>query len=208
MPDSDLFRVLRNGSASITTGRIARFVKGGIELESGEVVEADVIVTATGLNLLALGGIELEVDGEPVAIGETYTYKGLMLGNVPNFAFCVGYTNASWTLRADLSSTFVCRILNRLDATHTQVARPELAEGALQARPILDLTSGYVRRARRQVPETGQREALAPPAELPPRLAGDALRPRRRRHAALHLSSSTRVTRRSTDSSSSGVGTS
>jgi hypothetical protein len=106
----------RDGRASVVTDRIETFTETGIRLESGEELEADIVVTATGLNLLALGGIELAVDGEPVELPETVAYKGMMLSGVPNFAFAIGYTNASWTLKCDLTSAeYVCRLLNHMD---------------------------------------------------------------------------------------------
>ncbi len=155
VPDSDLFNALKSGRASIETDRIDTFTEAGIKLESGKTLEADLIVTATGLELLAFGGIALHVDGVAVQPGQTYTYKGVMLGEVPNFAFCVGYTNASWTLRADLSSTFVCRVLNTMSAGGYTVAKPSLDASQLTPRPILDLSSGYVQRALDQFPQQG-----------------------------------------------------
>ncbi|HZD33291.1 MAG TPA: NAD(P)/FAD-dependent oxidoreductase, partial [Candidatus Angelobacter sp.] len=111
VPDSDLFHAISSGHASIATGQIETFTADGIRLTSGEELSADIVVSATGLRMLALGGVTLSVGGVPVDPGHSFVYKGVMLSNVPNFAFCVGYTNASWTLRADLSSIFVCRVL-------------------------------------------------------------------------------------------------
>ena len=108
IPDGDLFTSIRDGHASVATGRIATFTEHGVRLESGAELDADVVVTATGLQLIAFGGAELAVDGQPVALPETMAYKGMMLSGIPNFAFTVGYTNASWTLKADLVSAFVC----------------------------------------------------------------------------------------------------
>jgi len=122
-------------------------------LKSGQDLEADIIVSATGLQMLALGGVRLTVNGAPVVPGETFVYKGVMLGNVPNFAFCVGYTNASWTLRADLSSIFVCRLLNHMDRHRYRACRPACDSATLAARPLLDLTSGYVQRAAADLPK-------------------------------------------------------
>jgi monooxygenase len=156
VPDGDLFRTLRRGEASIATGRIVRFTEKGIELESGQQLDADVIVTATGLNLLAMGGMSLTVDGTPVDVSGTVSYKGMMLSGVPNFTMTIGYTNASWTLKADLVSRYVCRLINHLDAegyaSATPVAPPEGAD-----QPFLDLASGYVRRSLADLPKQGRR---------------------------------------------------
>ena len=156
VPDGDLFRTLRRGTASIATGRIARFTRTGIALESGEHLEADVVVTATGLNLLAMGGMSLVVDGEPVDLSSTVSYKGMMISGVPNLAMVIGYTNASWTLKADLVNRYVCRLLAHLDehgyASATPVAPPEGAD-----EPFLDLASGYVQRSLADLPKQGSR---------------------------------------------------
>ena len=114
VPDSDLFKSITSGTRLVATGEIATFTADGIRLKSGEEIPADIVVSATGLQMLALGGVRLSVDGAPVDPGHSFVYKGVMLGDVPNFAFCVGYTNASWTLRADLSSLFVTRLLNHM----------------------------------------------------------------------------------------------
>ena len=155
VPDADFFRAIKKGKASIVTDRIAAFTPEGIRLESGAELEADIIVTATGLDLLAIGGIDLRVDDKPVEISKSYTYKGVMLSNVPNFAFCVGYTNASWTLRADLSSDFVCRVLKYMDSRGFSAFVPKLDE-EMDAVPILDLKSGYVERAADRFPKQGK----------------------------------------------------
>ncbi len=157
VPDGDLFRALRRGRASIATDRIARFTPDGIELESGGNLDAEVIVTATGLNLLPMGGMELVVDGTPVDISETVSYKGMMISGVPNFTMVIGYTNASWTLKADLVNSYVCRLLAHLDqhgyVSATPVAPPEGAD-----EPFLDLASGYVRRSLASLPKQGSRK--------------------------------------------------
>ncbi len=158
VPNGDLFRALREGSASVVTETIDRFTESGIRLESGEELEADVIVTATGLNLLFLGGIELSVDGEPVDIPRTMTYKGMMLSGVPNFAFTVGYTNASWTLKADLTSEFVCRLLAHMDANGYRKSVPEIADPGVTEEPLLDFNSGYVLRSLHEFPKQGSKE--------------------------------------------------
>ncbi len=154
VPDADFFRVVKKGKASIVTDHIAAFTPEGIKLESGAELAADIIVTATGLELLAIGGIDLSVDGTKVDVSKSYVYKGVMLSNVPNFAFCVGYTNASWTLRADLSSDFVCRVLKYMDSRHFSAFVPKL-DDQMDAIPILDLKSGYVERAVDRFPKQG-----------------------------------------------------
>jgi cation diffusion facilitator CzcD-associated flavoprotein CzcO len=157
VPDGDLFRAISSGEATVVTDRIASFTERGVELESGEELEADVIVTATGLNLLFLGGMELTVDGEPVDVPSKMTYKGMMLSGVPNMAFTVGYTNASWTLKADLTSEYVCRLLNHMDAHGHRRCVPEV-DPSVTEQPLLDFTSGYVQRSLDQFPKQGSKE--------------------------------------------------
>jgi monooxygenase len=156
IPDGDLFAAITSGKASVVTDHIDTFVPGGIRLRSGRVVEADIVVSATGLSLLPVGGTALSVDGVPVRIGEHGAYRGLMLSGVSNFAYCIGYTNASWTLRADLSSRYVCRLLNHMDRHGYAVATPRDPGG--QGRPLLDLSSGYVQRALDVFPRQGERD--------------------------------------------------
>jgi monooxygenase len=157
VPDGDLFRAISKGEASVVTDKIASFTEGGIALESGEELEADAIVTATGLNLLFLGGMELSVDGEPVDIPAKMTYKGMMLSGVPNMAFTVGYTNASWTLKADLTSEYVCRLLRHMDAHGYKRCLPEV-DPSVTEQPLLDFTSGYVQRSLDEFPKQGSKE--------------------------------------------------
>jgi monooxygenase len=153
VPDGDLFRALGSGKASIVTDHIDRFVPSGIRLASGDVLEADIVVTATGLNLLAIGGIALDVDGKPIDVGRTVAYKSMMLAGVPNFAFVVGYTNASWTLKADLVSRFVCRLLKRMTTRGETVCTPHLPDGPMELQPVFNLDAGYVRRGAGQMPQ-------------------------------------------------------
>ena len=157
VPDGDLFRALRRGTASIATDRIARFVPAGIELDSGGFLDAEVVVTATGLNLLPMGGMELVVDGTPVDLPGTVSYKGMMISGVPNFTMVIGYTNASWTLKADLVNSYVCRLLAHLD-THGYVSATPVAPPEGADEPFLDLTSGYVRRSLAGLPRQGSRK--------------------------------------------------
>ena len=154
-PDGDLFRSLRDGKASIVTDRIQRFTPTGIALESGAEIEADIIVAATGLKLLPLGGLTISLDGAPVDLGSTLAYKGSMLSGIPNFAFVVGYTNASWTLKADLTSDYVCRLLAHMDANGYGECRPPVNPAGVQREPLIDLKSGYVLRALDQFPDQG-----------------------------------------------------
>jgi monooxygenase len=158
VPNGDLFEAIRNGDATVVTDTIERFTESGIKLDSGERLEADVIVTATGLNLLFLGGMELVVDGEPVDVSKKMAYKGMMLSGVPNCAFTVGYTNASWTLKADLTSEYVCRVLSHMDAHGYRKSVPELSDPSVEELPLLDFTSGYVLRSLDQFPKQGSKE--------------------------------------------------
>jgi len=155
VPDGDLFDVISNGSASVATGEIETFTENGIRLRSGEELEADVIVTATGLNMQILGGLELVVDGAKVDMGSAIAYKGMMLCGVPNFALTVGYTNASWTLRADLIAEYVCRLLNHMDARGLAVCVPRLPPASSPTQPLMNLKSGYVLRSLDQLPRQG-----------------------------------------------------
>ncbi|SFU14910.1 flavin-containing monooxygenase [Pseudomonas marincola] len=158
VPNGDLFTALREQSASIVTDRISSFTPTGITLESGQSLDADIVVSATGLKLVACGGVQLTVDGAPVTIGQTYSYKGLMLSGIPNAAVCVGYTNASWTLRADLSSEFVCRLINYMSRKNYDQCRPQIDPSEMDQRPLLDMTSGYILRAVEQFPKQGKQQ--------------------------------------------------
>jgi cation diffusion facilitator CzcD-associated flavoprotein CzcO len=154
VPDGDLFRAIRSGRASIVTDRIETFTEDGITLASGRHLQADIVVTATGLNLLALGGMELTVDGEAVDLGRTVAYKGMMLSGVPNLAMTLGYTNASWTLKADLVSGYVCRLLRHMDRHRYAACTPTAPESG-ELHPIIDLKSGYVLRSLDALPKQG-----------------------------------------------------
>jgi monooxygenase len=155
VPDGDLFRAIRHGAASVVTDHIDTFTEQGIRLTSGAELEADVIVTATGLEVLFLGGIEVSVDGEVVDLTQRMTYKGMMLENVPNLAFAIGYTNASWTLKADLTSSYVMRLLNHLRATGMRQCTPVNHGVAADSSSIFSLSSGYLTRAIDRLPKQG-----------------------------------------------------
>jgi cation diffusion facilitator CzcD-associated flavoprotein CzcO len=157
VPDADLFQFMKAGRVSVVTDQIANFTRQGILLQSGKELPADIIVTATGLNLLACGGIRLSVDGNLVEPGQTLTYKGLMLSNVPNCAVCVGYTNASWTLRADLSSVYVCRLINYMERRGYKQCVPRNDNPTAQTQPLLGLNSGYVQRGINFFPKQGSK---------------------------------------------------
>ncbi|MDB5971259.1 MAG: NAD(P)/FAD-dependent oxidoreductase [Hydrocarboniphaga sp.] len=156
-PDGDLFKVLRSGQADIVTDHIQGFVENGIRLRSGRILAADIVVTATGLNIKLMGGIELLVDGEPVKLADKLIYKGMMLSDVPNLAFAFGYTNASWTLKCDLSAGYVCRLLNHMDRKGYQRCTPRPRDAGLTSVPMSTLRSGYLLRARGLVPRQGSR---------------------------------------------------
>jgi len=156
VPGGDLFKALRKHTVDIKTDHIERFTPKGILLKSGEELEADIIVTATGLNLLAFGGLELVVDGKEVKLPETMAYKAMMLSDIPNFAFVVGYTNASWTLKADLVCGYVVRILEHMEETGKRVVTPR-REAGVDEEPFLDFAAGYVLRAVDDFPKQGSR---------------------------------------------------
>lgn len=161
IPNSDLFKAIRAGRASVVTDQIDCFTERGIRLRSGRELEADIIVTATGLELVILGEIEFRVDGAAVEFARTWTYKGMMVSDVPNLASTFGYINASWTLRADLTAEYICRLLNHMRETGTRQVTPRLRPGDrdMPARPWLDqFSSGYVTRVMDQFPKQGDRE--------------------------------------------------
>jgi monooxygenase len=157
VPDGDLFRAIRRGNVSVATDRIASFTRSGLRLESGTELDADIVVSATGLRLLACGGIQLAVDGREVKLPEAMTYKGMMLSGVPNFAFTVGYVNASWTLKADLVSEYVVRLLRFLDTHGYDQCVPVNDDPEVTERPLLDFQAGYVLRSVHEFPKAGSR---------------------------------------------------
>jgi cation diffusion facilitator CzcD-associated flavoprotein CzcO len=154
VPDGDLFAAVRGGRASIATDLVETFTERGLRLASGSELEADIVVTATGLNLLVAGGMQVTVDGQDVDLARTVAYKGMMLSGVPNFALAVGYTNASWTLKCDLVCEYVCRLLNHMDRRGYQACTP-VAPPSGRLVPLLDLKSGYVLRALARLPKQG-----------------------------------------------------
>jgi cation diffusion facilitator CzcD-associated flavoprotein CzcO len=155
IPDGDLFTAMKAGKVTIATDRIARFTESGLSLESGDRIDADIIVAATGLVVRLLGGIALTVDGAPVNVADRFNYKGMMLSDVPNLALSFGYTNASWTLKCDLTSRYVCRLLRHMDRKSWDICVPRLADPAPERAPMLEFSSGYVRRAARSLPSQG-----------------------------------------------------
>ena len=156
-PDGDLFGALRKGGASIVTDRIQTLTEHGIRLQSGAELDADVIVTATGLNLVALGAVQLAVDGEAVDLASQMVYKGTMLSGVPNAAMAIGYTNASWTLKCDLTCEYACRVLNHMDQHgYTEVVAVQ-DDPSIASEPLLNLTSGYVLRSLDRFPRQGSK---------------------------------------------------
>ena len=157
VPDGDLFRSIREGRASVVTDRIDTFTETGVRLRSGTELPADLVVTATGLNLLFLGGVDVVVDGRHVDFAKTWNYKGMMFSDVPNLALAIGYTNASWTLKAELICRYVCRLLNHMRATGTRQCTPRLRDARIEAAPFLDLTSGYIQRSLHLFPKQGSK---------------------------------------------------
>jgi monooxygenase len=168
VPNSDLFEAIRSGKAEVVTDHIDRFTKTGILLKSGKTLDADIIVTATGLNMVVLGEMDFTIDGVPVDFGKTWTYKGMMYSGVPNMVNTFGYINASWTLRADLTSEYVCRVLSHMDRVHAKVATPTLRPGeeSMPARPWIDnFSSGYMQRMLPRFPKQGDREPWINPQD-------------------------------------------
>ena len=154
VPDGDLFKAIGSGRASIVTGEIETFTESGLRMRSGEEVEADIIVAATGLKLKPMGGMRLAVDGEATDLSRLYIYRGMMLSAMPNFAFSVGYTNASWTLKCELTARYVCRIVNHMQRRGYAIAVPEVS-GPIGEAPAVNLTSGYITRALARLPKQG-----------------------------------------------------
>ncbi|WP_165189342.1 flavin-containing monooxygenase [Caulobacter soli] len=155
VPDADLFASIKAGKTSVVTDHIETFTETGLKLTSGQSLDADIIVTATGLRMQLLGEMEVLVDGRKIAPHETTSYKGMMFSDVPNLSSTFGYTNASWTLKADLTAEYMCRLLNYMDRTGTRICTPRLPEGEMEIEPWLDFSSGYVQRALKILPRQG-----------------------------------------------------
>jgi cation diffusion facilitator CzcD-associated flavoprotein CzcO len=158
VPDGDLFAAIRSGTVSMATDHIATFTETGIRLRSGRELSADIIVTATGLTLKLMSGVQLVVDGVPVDLSQTMSYKGTMYSDIPNLASAFGYTNASWTLKCELTARYVCRLLNYMDRHGYVQCTPRRRDASATEKPMLDLTSGYVQRAVDRLPRQGFRK--------------------------------------------------
>lgn len=156
VPDGDLFEAIRDGRVDVVTDHVERFTTTGIRLRSGRELEADLVVTATGLQLKLFGGMSLEVDGRSIEPAETMTYKGMMLSGVPNFAFAIGYTNASWTLKVDLVAEHVCRLLNHMDEHKLDLCTPR-RDPTVEEEPLIGFASGYIQRSIHLFPRAGSR---------------------------------------------------
>jgi monooxygenase len=167
VPDADLFEKISAGRVSVVTDQIETFTEKGIALSSGREIEADMIVTATGLSLQAIGGIELIVDGEPVDVPQTLAYRGSMLAGVPNLAFAFGYINQSWTLGADVACQHVCRLLNYMDEHGFDSVVPRQPDHLASSKPFFELSSGYVRRGGGLFPRQGSKVPWYRPQSYP-----------------------------------------
>jgi cation diffusion facilitator CzcD-associated flavoprotein CzcO len=168
VPNGDLFRSIRKGDASVLTGEIETFTKTGIKLKDGSEIEADIVVTATGLNLSLMGGLEVSVDGAAHKMPEHFVYKGAMIDGLPNFVFVVGYTNASWTLKADLVSEYTVRLLKAMDKKRAKRVVPVVPDG-MPGVPLMPLSSGYVTRKADELPLAGEHK----PWQMPNNYATD-----------------------------------
>ncbi|MBC8089491.1 MAG: NAD(P)/FAD-dependent oxidoreductase [Phycisphaerae bacterium] len=155
VPDSDLLLAIKSGKASVVTGEIKTFTESGVRLTSGEQLDADIVVTATGLNLRLLAGIEIVVDGQLMQLRDRVVYKGMMLSDIPNFVSAFGYTNASWTLKCDLTAEYTCRLMAYADANNFRQFTPRQRDPSMKTEPPLRFTSGYVQRAADRVPSQG-----------------------------------------------------
>ncbi len=158
VPDDDLFAAIKSGKAEMVTDQIETFTEKGIRLKSGQELEADMVVTATGLRLKVLNGMKFSIDNKPVHLPDHYMYRGMMISDIPNFAISIGYTNASWTLKTDLTCTYVCRLLNRMRKTKTKSCTPRVTRETMQDEPLLDFNSGYVLRALDSLPKQGSKK--------------------------------------------------
>src|ERR1700739_3493199 len=157
IPDEDLFRAIKSGKASVVTDEIESFTEKGLRLRSGENLDADIIVTATGLKVQLMGGMEVWVDGAPVMLSRAMSYKGMMYSDVPNLASSFGYTNASWTLKCDLTCEYVCRLINYMDRHNYRQCMPHNDDASIEAMPSIDFSSGYVKRSVAKMPKQGSK---------------------------------------------------
>jgi monooxygenase len=158
VPDADLFEAIKAKRADVATGTIERFTAAGILLASGEEIAADVIVTATGLEMQLMSDVRFSIDGVPVDLSKALQYKGMMYSDVPNLAYTFGYTNASWTLKADLVAKYVARLLNTMKKRRLRQATPRIGDAAMEAEPFVDFSSGYIQRAAHILPKQGSRK--------------------------------------------------
>ena len=157
-PDADFFRAIKAGKADVVTDRIATFTETGIRLQSGGELTADIVVTATGLKMQLLGGMQVLVDGKPVKFSETTNFKGVMFSDVPNLFAAFGYTNASWTLKCDLTCAYVARLINYMDRRGYVAGTPRLQDPSVKPEPLIDFSSGYIQRAIDQFPRQGSKK--------------------------------------------------
>lgn len=155
VPDADLYKAIKSGRASIVTDHIDRFTENGIRLASGRELDADIVVTATGFNLQPFGAIAVTIDDDPVTLPETVAYKGMMLSDVPNLVFAIGYTNSSWTLKVDLVCEYFCRLLAHVDAVGADTAVARITDPGMKREPLLDFKAGYVMRSLESLPKQG-----------------------------------------------------
>lgn len=156
VPDGDLFQAIKEGQASVNTGKISRFTESGIEMENGDKIEADIIVLATGLKMQLLGGANISKNGKPALFKDAMIYKGMMVSDLPNFIYAFGYTNASWTLKVDLTANYLCKLLNYMDRKGYDVVIPQ-RENLESDEDFLNLSSGYIQRAKSILPKQGKR---------------------------------------------------
>lgn len=208
VPDGDLFKVIREGKASVVTDHIETFTETGIRLKSGKTLDADIIITATGLQLQSLGGMEVQVDGQPRSAGSLMTYKGVLMQDVPNIANLFGYTNAPWTLKVDLAAGYICRLLKHMDSHGYEVVTPRAPAGEMLDESVMDsLQSGYVKRGQSGLPRQGRglpwrvlhsfeadskmlgKQPIDDPA-LEFVRAAEAVKPTRRRAGSAHVAAS------------------
>lgn len=157
VPDGDLFKTIRSGKAAVVTDQIDSFTTDGIRLRSGRTLAADIVVTATGLVMRLMSGIQLLIDGRPVELAQTMNYKGAMLSDIPNLALVIGYTNASWTLKCELIARYITRLLNYMDRHGYVQCTPRRSDPSISEEPVVNFTSGYVQRALASLPKQGSR---------------------------------------------------